>query len=66
MKFESAINMLPPINVRKSKKKAPAISSENRYAKFLEDEGFDTDLTKPEQYKNTLKSYRKPELENSF
>ena len=66
MKFESAIDMLPPINVRKSKKKAPAISSENRYAKFLEDEGLITDLTKPEQYKNSLKSYRKPELENSF
>lgn len=66
MKFETAIDMVPPVNVRKSKKsKAPTITSENRYAKFLEDEGV-TDLTKPEQYKNTLKSYRKPEVENSF
>jgi hypothetical protein len=66
MKLETAIDMLPPVNIRKSKKKAPAISSENRYAKYLEDEGLVTDLTKPEQYKNTLKSYRKPEVENSF
>ena len=66
MKLETAIDMLPPINVRKSKKKAPAVSSENRYAKFLEDEDFTTDLTQPEQYKNTLKSFRKPEVENSF
>jgi hypothetical protein len=48
MKLETAIDMLPPIVVRKSKKKAPALSSENRYAKYLEDEGLSTDLTEPE------------------
>jgi hypothetical protein len=55
MKFETSIDMIPTISVRKSKKKAPANISENRYAKYLEDEELIIDLTKPEQYKNTLK-----------
>lgn len=66
MKFETAaIDILPPVSTRKSKKKAPVITPENRYAKYLEDEG-KIDLTKPDQYKNSLKAYRKPEVENSF
>ena len=63
--METAIDMRPPVKARKSKKKAPNVTKENRYASYLEDES-PVDLTKPEQYKNTLKSYRKPEIENIF
>ena len=65
MNMETAIDMRPPVKVRKSKKKAPTITKENRYASYLEDES-PVDLTQPEQYKNTLKSYRKPEIDNIF
>lgn len=65
MNTETAVDMRPPLKARKSKKKAPIVSKENRYANFLEDGG-PSDLNKPEQYKNTLKSFRKPEIENIF
>ena len=65
MTFETARAMLPPIKVKKTKKKAPVVTPENRYAKYLEDE-VDANLTAPEHYKNSLKSYRKPSIENSF
>ena len=65
MNSETAIDMRPPLKARKSKKKAPIVSKDNRYASYIEDGG-SSDLTKPEQYKNTLKSFRKPEIENIF
>jgi hypothetical protein len=47
MNIETAIDMRPPLKTRKSKKNAPAVTQENRYAKFLEDDGA-SDLNKPE------------------
>ena len=45
--METAIDMRPPVKARKSKKKAPTVTKENRYASYLEDES-PVDLTKPE------------------
>lgn len=65
MTLETAIDIRPPMKLKKSKKKAPVVSAENRYAKYLEDSD-SSDQTRPDHYKKTLKAYRKPEIENSF
>ena len=49
MTFETAIDIRPPVRATKTKRKAPVVTADNRYAKYLED--CDVDLTQPEHYK---------------